>query len=105
MFEQIQLSQAEDISEGNGQFKLFAIPLSSLSREECIKEQAADPMVKSLFELVCPEGELKGVPRGYFLNDFLLSLASQRWYRLMYRLGCNFWHLSPIGKIGKTTKG
>lgn len=44
----------------------------SLSREECIQEQVADPTVKSLFELIRPERKLKCVPSGYFLNDGLL---------------------------------
>lgn len=69
--EQIQLSQAEDSSEGKEQFKLFSIPLLSLSREEFIKEQAADPMLNSLFELVCPESELKCARSGYFLNGWI----------------------------------
>lgn len=51
---------------------MFVVPLLSLSRKECIQEQVADPTVKSLFELVCPQRKLKCVPSGYFLNEGLL---------------------------------
>lgn len=46
--------------------------MPSLSREECIKEQATDPTLKPFFELVCPDRELKSVSSGHFLNDGLL---------------------------------
>lgn len=71
MSEQIQLSQA-DSSEGKELDKLFAVALLSLSTEECIQEQVADPTVKPLYELVYPERELKCIPSDYFLNDGLL---------------------------------
>lgn len=64
------VSHVKDSGERKEQFRLFAIP--SLSREDCIKEQAADPTLKSLFELVLPENELKSVFGGYFFRDGLL---------------------------------
>lgn len=77
---QKSFSQAEDSCEGKEQFKLFFIPLLSLSREECIKEQAAEPTLKSLFKLVCLESELKCAPSGYFVKDGLLL---RKWARVV----------------------
>lgn len=77
---QKSLSEGEDSFEGKEQVKLFSIPLPSLSREECVKEQAADPTLKSLFELGGSEGELRGVLSGYFLNDGLLL---RNWARVV----------------------
>lgn len=59
---------------------MFSIPLPSLSREECIKEQALDPTLTSLFKLVGTESELKSAPSGYFLEDGLLL---RQWARVV----------------------
>lgn len=47
-----------------------------MTKEECIKEQAVDPTLKSLFELVCQESELENFPSGYFLKDGVLKVGS-----------------------------
>lgn len=54
--------------------------MPSLSKEGFIKEQAADSTLKSLYELVGQESELKGVTGGYFLRDGLLL---RRWSRVV----------------------
>ncbi|KAM7367479.1 hypothetical protein PAMP_013771 [Pampus punctatissimus] len=41
-------------------------------QEECVKEQAVDPTLRPLFDMVGSEGDLKSVSSGYFLSDALL---------------------------------
>lgn len=63
--------------EGNSdvvkdQAQLFPVLLPSVSREELVREQACDPTLKPLLEMVCPESDPEGVPCGSFLQEGVL---------------------------------